>query len=49
LLTNTPGCWTIKARYKLTAACGTTAANSISTNVGCQEQQLMLLYSLPHQ
>ena len=37
LLTNTPGCWTIKARYKLTAACGTTAANATSTDVACQE------------
>jgi hypothetical protein len=24
LLTNTPGCWTIKARYKLTSVCGST-------------------------
>jgi hypothetical protein len=37
LLTNTPGCWTIKARYKLTAACGGTAANATSANVACQE------------
>jgi hypothetical protein len=37
LLTNTKGCWTIKARYKLTSACGTTAANSISTDPACQE------------
>jgi hypothetical protein len=37
LLANTPGCWTIKARYKLTAACGGTTANATSTNVACQE------------
>jgi hypothetical protein len=37
LLTNTPGCWTIKARYRLTADCGGTAAGTISSNVACQE------------
>jgi len=37
LLTNTPGCWTIKARYKLTADCGGIAAGTISSNVSCQE------------
>ncbi len=31
LLTNTSGCWTIKARYKLTASCGSNAANIVST------------------
>jgi hypothetical protein len=37
LLTNTPGCWTIKARYKLTADCGGTVAGTISSNIACQE------------
>jgi hypothetical protein len=37
LLDATPGCWTIKARYKLTAACGGTAANATSGTLACQE------------
>lgn len=37
LLDATPGCWTIKARYKLSSSCGGTAANSISASVSCQE------------
>jgi hypothetical protein len=40
LTTNTPGCWTIKARYKLTAICGGTAANTISSDVACQESTI---------
>jgi hypothetical protein len=39
LLTNTPGCWTIKARYKLTAACGGTAANTTGTG-SCAESTI---------
>ncbi|TMI61229.1 MAG: immunoglobulin domain-containing protein, partial [Bacteroidetes bacterium] len=37
LLTNTPGCWTIKARYRLTNTCGSTPAGSVSTDLLCQE------------
>ena len=37
MLTNTKGCWTVKARYKLAAACGSTPANSISSDPDCQE------------
>ena len=37
---NTPGCWTIKARYKLSANCGGTLINSISSEVACQESTI---------
>lgn len=40
LLTNTPGCWTIKARYKLSSNCGLNLANATSVDVSCQESTI---------
>jgi len=33
LLDATPGCWSVKARYKLTSTCGATGADATSTGV----------------
>ncbi|MBA2249782.1 MAG: hypothetical protein H0W12_06275, partial [Chitinophagaceae bacterium] len=40
LFTNSPGCWTIKARYKLSSSCGSTPADAISPNILCQETSI---------
>jgi hypothetical protein len=37
LLSNTPGCWTIKARYSLSSNCGSTSSGSTSASASCQE------------
>jgi hypothetical protein len=40
MLTNTIGCWTIKARYRLAANCGETLAGAVSSNMLCAEATL---------
>ena len=40
LLTNTIGCWTIKARYRLAADCGENLAGAVSDNMLCAEATL---------
>jgi hypothetical protein len=48
LLTNTPGCWTIKARYKLAAACGELRRMQQAQILPARKQLSMLLYFLGH-